>query len=175
MESRDKTICKDFINEVWPFLDQDLPTARIDYWNRHIHECDTCSAFIDSIFNAINSAKEDLYVELTDQAFNKMITSVFTRKRSAVFELQTKGSVYKLFTASKLKYSIAAGMIILAFIFTFNITKDNPIRTFRNEVQEEIPHPTQATLSQMVEMVYGNELDKHLNSLESQINNLMTR
>jgi hypothetical protein len=172
MESRDKTICKDFANEVWLFLDQDLPAARMDYWNGHIQECDTCSALVDSISIATNSAKEDLYIELADPAFDKMIASVFTIKKSAIFGLQPKRSGYNLFTASRIKYSIAAGLIILAFLFSFNITKENPKRTFRSEVQEEIPHPTQATLSQMVEMVYGSEMDRQIGLLEVQVKEL---
>lgn len=172
MESSNNTICKDFANKVWLYLDQDLPSNRMDSWNRHIQQCNTCSALINSISNSTNSAKEDLYVELTDPAFNKIIADVFTKKKSAIFRLQTKRSSYKLFNTSKLKYSIAVGLIILAFIFSFNITKDNPIRAFRNDDKTVISPLSEAQLSQMVEMVYGSEMDRQIGLLEVQMKEL---
>lgn len=172
MESRDNKTCQDFKNEVWLFLDQDLTTDRMEYWNHHIQQCETCSSLLASISDATTSAKEDLFIELADPAFDKIITRVFTQKKNSVFSLTSKLRNHRLFTTTRLKYSFAAGLIILAFVFSFNITKKNPLRTFHKDVHVEMPHPDQATLSQMVEMVYGSEMDRQIGLLENQVKEL---
>jgi hypothetical protein len=172
MVTRNNTICKDFENEAGLYIDKDLSPEGMNFWNSHIISCETCSSRLDTINYAESFAKKELAVELTDSTFEKIINKVFTKRKRLIFSLPIHKNSNRILTASRIRFSLVASLIILAFIFSLDITKQNDVKTFRTNVHVEISTSNKAKLSQMVEMVYGNEFDKQLNLLENQVNEL---
>ena len=174
MKNLNRNICKDFENTVWLFLDNELSPQEMEFWHSHIVICEKCSSILDSISTVTNSAKEELLSEMSISTFNNILLNIFNRKkRKSLISFLPK--IIKYFKPLRIKYAVAIVFIILGFIISLNITKQKSLHSLKADSMVETKFfglTYTAKLSKMVEMVYGNEFDKQIISLENQINDL---
>lgn len=171
MESSDNKICNSFEKESLLFIDNDLPKDRIEFWEQHLAGCADCSMYLNDIKSIIKDANEKLVIDISETSLTNLIHTAVSKNKITHFTIKTIFSKSYLLQNSKLRITISAAIIILAFVISFisfsiktkNVSQS---RSDLESVQQQIP------LNKMVQIVYGNEMDHQLDLIQKQMNKL---
>jgi hypothetical protein len=73
-------LCQDFEHEMWLYITEELPSERMEFWKKHLLNCDECLLELNEELTATSAIKEEVSVDLDDSTFNRMIDKAVSKK-----------------------------------------------------------------------------------------------
>jgi len=137
--SIDKITFRKFEEEIWLYLDKDLPEEKMQFWAKLIEQNEELKKEIKSIKLASNFYNETIDYNLDDLTFNKIINQTINKK-----SLLLKGKDYfsKLLNRDDEnlfgKVAFASLLIVFAVIASLTSSNPNPTKTLVKTVKSEI-------------------------------------
>jgi len=132
-------LIKEFEKEVWLFLDNDLPDARIEFWNQKLEVFPELNKYIEDylLLSDLYDGSKD--VRLESQKFNTMIevalsTDKFWNKAINYFANLLSNETEFVFG----KIAFASVLIIAAILISIVSNQPNPVVNMTNTINEEL-------------------------------------
>ncbi len=117
-----KSICEEFKEQVWLYLETEADTQMKNFWNKHLAGCADCSDYLKTtrkFLNAYNNIPEE---DISEIKFDKMINLVTSRSR---FSLKQKTAAAFEWLKHEFtfvgNYKIAFGGTLIVLIFALII------------------------------------------------------
>jgi hypothetical protein len=172
---KEDLICKDFKNEVWRYIEKDLPKERVIFWDKHIELCPSCSAFMQSELNMLTTCAETLSEDILDSRFDAMInTAVNTRKRFSVKNIFAKGEELSFRT----KVALISSFAVVAVVISLISPKQSPVKDVSNELLDwegaKINSQLE-TIEQKIETISNDKWSNEIRSIDEQLQKLEVR
>lgn len=122
--------CEQFRNEMWLYLDGDLPKDKRDLWKEHISTCNKCSAELKTAKDTIalyeNIPLEDVDNQIYKTMINTATAAPLTSTSKSMSKYTSRGrSLSEMFGFYKLAFGggLLAAAVLLIFITFFNTPK----------------------------------------------------
>jgi uncharacterized radical SAM superfamily Fe-S cluster-containing enzyme len=135
-ENKDQLI-KEFENEIWLYLDGDLPESRIQFWNEKINEVPEILETLNETKQVLNIYDSSVAADVNDTAFEKMLqratvrVSLLDRVRRFISGLSSTGDNPQ----SNIQKIAFGGVLVIAAMVIFILTeKPNPVKTISADV-----------------------------------------
>ena len=135
-ENKDYLI-KEFENEIWLYLDGDLPESRIKFWNEKINDVPELLEILNETKQVLNIYDSSVITDVNDTAFEKMLqratvrTSLLDRVRRFISGLNSTEDS----SQSNIHKIAFGGVLVIAAMVIFMLTeKPNPVKTISADV-----------------------------------------
>ena len=139
MNQENKQLYNRFKDEVWLFLDNDLPEDQMEFWRLKLKEIPELEELISdyrSVSDYYDSVKEmdigpDSYNRMVDKAIKKK--SIFTKLKLFIANLLRGESEFAFG-----KIAFASALIIAAVLISLLSNKPNPVMNISNPINSEL-------------------------------------
>jgi len=138
MSSENKShIIKEFVNEIWLFLDGGLPEGRMEFWNEKVEQIPERLNMLNETKQVLNIYDSSVLNDLDDPSFEKMLN------RAAVggtFIEKTKRFLSGLnFSGNGRESNVHkiafGGILVIAAMVIFMLSdKPNPVKTISSDI-----------------------------------------
>jgi hypothetical protein len=127
----------EFENEIWLYLDGDLPESRLKYWNEKIDSVPGLLEILNETKQVLNIYNSSVITDVNDTEFERMLKNATARSTlmekvrrfSSNFGLKTKDN------QSNIPKIAFGGVLIIAAMVIFMMTeKPNPVKTISADV-----------------------------------------
>jgi len=160
-ENKDNII-KEFENEVWLYLDGDLPESKINYWNEKIEAFPELLDLLNETKQALNIYNTTVPADIDDPAFEKML------KRATVgdtllgkIKLFMSGRNFSGGGESNVHKIAFGGILVIAAMIIFMLTdKPNPVKTISSDVFDWDAEEISTQLVEIQNSISGVQNDK---------------
>ena len=68
-------LCRDFENEMWLFISNELPSERLEFWKKHLAECDDCVKNMEEELKIASVVAGETMVDIDEATYNRMINA----------------------------------------------------------------------------------------------------
>lgn len=130
-------IVKDFENEIWLYLDEDLPQSRMNYWSEAIEEIPELLDMLNETKRALNIYDTTVLADVDDPAFEKMLNratvggTLLEKVKRFISGRNFSGGGSE-FNVHKIAFG---GILVIAAMVIFMLTdKPNPVKTISGDV-----------------------------------------
>lgn len=117
-----KSICEEFKEQVWLYLETEADTQMKNFWNKHLAGCTDCSDYLKAtrkFLNAYNNIPEE---DISEIKFDKMINFVTSRSRFSLKQKTTAAFEWLKHEFTFVgNYKIAFGGTLIVLIFALII------------------------------------------------------
>jgi hypothetical protein len=125
MAEINKDPCDDFKNDIWLYLDKDLPDEKMIFWQGHIVNCANCRKLLSDNQGILNSYNKVPLDDLLDVSYQKMIDNATANKSGA--PVKRSKSLVDVFGFYRLTFGGAVVAAALIFIL-ITVFKDPEIQ-----------------------------------------------
>ena len=139
MNSEKKQLYNQFKNEVWLFLDNDLPEDRMEFWQHKLKEIPELGEMVNDYQTVSNYYEQVKEIDIGRDNFNKMIDKAI-KKKTIFFKLHIlienllRGESEFAFG----KIAFASALIVAAVLISVLSNKPNPVTNITNSINAEI-------------------------------------
>jgi hypothetical protein len=81
-----KTICNEFKEQVWLYLDPDTDIQILEFWKKHLTSCVECSNHLESTKKFLTGYSNLPSEELSEEKFIEIIQNVISKKKYSFIE-----------------------------------------------------------------------------------------
>lgn len=152
MHQENKGLCKQFENEVWLYLSEEIDAERRMLWNKHLAECPVCSALLSSNSRISALYKENMSEDLLDSSFDRIIEKAAAKRTLPEKVKYFFAGFGKSFVFGKVIFGsalVTASLIILLFS-----QRPNPVK----QIVEQVSNWEDSTVTSAIEKVSGSIL-----------------
>jgi hypothetical protein len=130
-------IIKEFENEIWLYLDGDLPESRLNFWNEKIEKIPELLDMLNETKQVLNIYDTTVLADVDEPAFEKMLKratvggTLFEKARRFMAGSTSRGGSRE----SNIPKIAFGGVLIIAAMVIFMLTdKPNPVKTIGGDV-----------------------------------------
>lgn len=178
MSNNEKMTCKLFEHDMWLYIDRSLNDDKMEFWRRHIYQCNHCRETLSSTEEVISSASEILVFDIDDDSFNRIIGKSLKSKRLNVIPRLFNNKGRQLITAGKVVF--ASALVVAAILISLLSDKPNSIKTVSRELLDWEGTEIRSELNDIgsrIELIKYDNLEgwnREVNGINSRLNNLET-
>jgi hypothetical protein len=133
MNNDEKIFCKEFQNEVFLYLNNELPIERFAFWQNHLSKCGDCSFEMKSALLISETFKEKSLVDVENSTFNKMIEKTIIR-RNWLYSIFENRHHYKERKSFYGKAALAGVLATAAIIISIITHQSIPVKNIPNNL-----------------------------------------
>ncbi len=178
MSNNEKMTCKLFEHEMWLYIDRSLSDDKMEFWRRHLNQCNHCREILSSTEDVFSAASEKLVFDIDENTFDRMIEKSLKSKRYSVIPrfLENKGR--QLITAGKVVF--ASVLVVAAILISLMSDKPNSIKTVSKELLDWEGTEIRTELNDIgsrIELIKYDNLEgwnREVSGINSRLNNLET-
>ena len=183
----DDYIIEEFEKDIWLYLDNDLPTERMNYWNYQIQKNPEIRSKLNEAQIILTTYNDLSGVKLDNEKFEKMIQTA-TKQERLFLKIKSfflnKNESESLFP----KMAFVTTLTIAAIVILVLSQKPNPVNKISNELldwNDEITSTQIQNISNSISLIENDDMkkfilfkttqgewNKNIFRLESQIKNL---
>ncbi len=139
MSQEKNQLFKEFEKEIWLFLDNDLPDARMRFWNQKLDENPELNKCVEDYLAISELYNEDKNVDLDIDKFNHMVETAISK---SFLWSKVKDFMDKLFSnESDLgfgKIAFASVLIVMAVAISLISNRPNPVVNLTKTINEKL-------------------------------------
>ncbi len=169
------TVCQDFEHEMWLYLAAELPAERMEFWKKHLLECDDCTLELKEKIRVISNIKEKIAVDLDDSSFARMIDAAVSKRKSWMENILGDRFIY---TENKSFYGKAAliGAFATTAIIILLVTHQSiPVNKIPNHLLDWEGKKITYQIDEMknrIQLIGDDKWGKEINLLDQRIEKL---
>lgn len=165
-------ICQDFEHEMRLFITEELPAERIEFWKKHLLNCNECTVELKEELKVIAIIKEEVSVDLDDFSFNRMIDVAVSKRKSWVVNIL--GDRYN-YAENKSFYGKAAlvGLFAtIAIIISLVTHQSIPVKNIPNDLLDWEGTKVISQINELkntINLIHEDNWDKQIIMLDQRI------
>ncbi|TSA27184.1 MAG: hypothetical protein D4R68_06080 [Ignavibacteriales bacterium] len=175
MSNDEKMICKEFENEVYLFMDNNLSMDRKENWKQHLNKCKTCSSLLNEVEVVINQTREELTDDILESKYDRMIEQAVQKKRFKIIEwLFPQGTVKEKYAFS-LKLAVVGTLATIAIVISLTTQRTNTVKTISNELLDWEGKKITSQINEIkntINLIHEDNWDKQMILLDQRMKNL---
>ena len=86
MQAEKDMICKSFEQDMWLYLDNELPDEKMEYWRSHLKSCTECENLLSETEKLFSEVEENL-IDIEDEKFERMIDRTTTKRSFSLLNI----------------------------------------------------------------------------------------
>lgn len=164
--------CKDFENEKWLYAEESLPKKRMEFWNGHLQQCNTCASIIKNEEEILIQIKDELSEDVLDWKYELMLKEAVSKNKKFTF-----GYLWKLndVFAVKTKVALISGLAVVAILISLITPKQNPVKTVSSELLDWEGKKVNSqieNIEQKIEIISSDKWSNEIRSIDEQLQKL---
>ncbi|HOI29164.1 MAG TPA: hypothetical protein PLZ15_05320 [Melioribacteraceae bacterium] len=178
MSNNEKMTCKMFEHDIWLYIDRTLGDEKMEFWRRHLNQCNHCREILSSTEGLISTASEKLVFDIDDSSFDRMIGKSIKSNRYKIFPRLFGKRGRQLITVGKVVF--ASVLVVAAILISLMSDKPNSIKTVSRELLDWEGAEIRTELNDIgsrIELIKYDNLEgwnREVNGINSRLNNLET-
>ena len=175
MPEYNKSKCRDFENEIWLFIDMDLPEDQLNIWKDHLTICDKCSRILDETKKLISLASSNT-IDIEEVRFDQMTKKIVSKKSFSFGKILSNLSFRPQKRSSIVwKVGLTFALVIAAIIISVTSKQQNTVKGVGKNILDwngtEINNEL-IQLNQRITFMKSDSWNREINSIDYQIENL---
>jgi hypothetical protein len=154
-----KSICEEFKEQVWLYLEPEADSQMKNFWNKHLAACLNCSDHLKATRKFLGAYNSIPAEDISEINFDKMITHVTSRSKFS-FKQKTAYALewlkHELSIAGNYKIAFGSTLIVLIFALILFFKEYKPKIEIKQKQTEEIK--TEEPASTLAENATASEI-----------------
>lgn len=175
MTNTKNTICRDFEHEMWLYLAAELPAERMEFWKKHLLECDDCTIELTEEIRITSKLKEKFSVDLDNSTFNRMIETAVSKRKSWIENIIGDRFVYAENKSFYGKAALIGAFATTAIIILLVTHQSIPVKEIPNNLLdwegEKITYQID-DMKNRIQLIGEDKWGKEINLLDQRIEKL---
>ena len=172
MNSNEKMICVDFENEVYLYMDNELPADRSVFWKDHLSNCEACRLLLEEINVIVAATRESASEDVLDLKYDKMIENAVRQKKINLSQwLFPAGSFREKYSVS-LKIAVVGMLAVIAFVISLTTQRPNTVKAISKELLDWEGKKVTSQINEIkntIDLIHEDNWDKQIIMLDQRM------